>query len=381
MYDKEPRVMRKELMDKHSFLIFFFVLNFVLSCDIPESGAIDYTNKANRSLMSIDLTYVDIPFEGLGLADYRGKLLIIGVNEIANFDPNTSSITKHSFPGEVNPWLSADGGKSTFSPNSDSSATPSICSIEKALSFQDRLFLIGPCEHTSQFWSLAIEDSAIKSYVVEFTYSTFPHSNAYDRVYAPVDLIQSGNAISMLSNTKNGPEVLSVSLSGPTFKPVWQGNETDGNVIASDFTDNIGWFATANGYLFKTINNGFTWSNDNRLPPCFEKGIDQMPILGSKAGYIFCTSGAIYRTEDGGVSWNEWESQYPGRASKVIPVTDKLVILTVSGSVLVLNKKGELLHSFSSEKGDPFIDVLVLKDSLFALSYNKLGYLSLKDRK
>ena len=131
--------------------------------------------------------------------------------------------------------------------------------------------------------------------------------------------------------------ILRTSDGGETWTLVHQAPEEELPLLDVWFRDERAGFAVgAYGYFLATEDGGETWtrrtiSQDdfhlNALIPASERGPDSR-TLSSQRLYIAAEAGVAYRSDDGGETWRELPSPYPGSWFGGLALDDDEVLLT-----------------------------------------------------
>jgi photosystem II stability/assembly factor-like uncharacterized protein len=152
------------------------------------------------------------------------------------------------------------------------------------------------------------------------------------------------------------------------IEPVWEVSAIDPNQRLSNvcFTDALNGFAVggvrfSNDLIYRTQDGGTTW--DSFPSPTSEKIVFEAEFRNANLGLLGSLDGRILRTEDGGNSWTTYQNFNWWAVNGITFVNDSLV-LAASGDYY---KKGQILRSTDAGKNWSVIDTFdfELRDIVF----------------
>lgn len=360
-----------------------FLLCFALTSIFFTSGCIRSVSDDGRipdtTSKSQNQKVISLPIDAIHMTRFGSNVLVQGYGEFVIVDLRTLEAKEVVLPRAFSEFITTDGGVTFLSHRSvvaskngvTGSNQVELCSSDSAVVVAETVFSYGPCEHTGQMSVFGIGKENQKSYIINFTYSTFPWSDADDVVFAPRSIEKMGNQVFLPSNLKSGPAILEVNENAPDLRVVWQGKKKDGLLISASFLDSNAWIVTARGMLMRSGNSPSTMKYIADIP---EKAVDKNPQVRFKNvsdGFLFCDEGLVFETSDGGKSWIE---QKLGSNVSIIRTS-----VTGEGAIAITADGDLFLHS---RTGDPWLkkygfsgkidDAIALEDSLLILSENKL---------
>jgi photosystem II stability/assembly factor-like uncharacterized protein len=101
-------------------------------------------------------------------------------------------------------------------------------------------------------------------------------------------------------------------------------------------------------FLLKTNNSGITWVPINT----FSKSLASIYFINQFTGFIGTESGVIYKTNDGGNNWTEFQLTNSGNGIKSIQFISEMNGFATGGAMVVLTGGGESSNFFISKTLD-----------------------------
>ncbi len=149
------------------------------------------------------------------------------------------------------------------------------------------------------------------------------------------DTAKNLNSISFVSNLAgwaagdNG-DILKTTNGGEEWTLRSLGSKDD--IITIEFFTPAAGFALADDKLFKTADGGDSWTELNNIPA--HNGFSAMDFISETGGWILDKNGIIYNTTDGGITWQQEETEITGLSSMHFSESGNGWIVGEDGAVL-----------------------------------------------
>lgn len=373
-------------MKNHAFMILAFTGLMSQSC----TPVLNTLTKRDDNSVSVDSakvaetgnhqgwSMIQLPVENATALVGDGNLLLaIGADGIAAIGPNNGA-QKRAVPAQLADFLSKDGGLTLISElrrngasKNNSENSREFCDPESAAVSEGRLYVFALCEHTSQVWSVDLTDSQSHAFLTEFTYSTYPKSNADDTVFGPTSVAKVGNAILFPAALESGPAILKLDTRIPAFRLIWKGGRHEGVLLSVSFADEVGKMLMSDGSILVSEDLGKTWKHFGQIPPQYVGKVWRIAFADLREGYIAGENGIVLQTRDGGKTWIKAAIDTDGSIYDVAVDRNRAVIVADFKTILT-NEKGGIWHRLDFAAGGRIEDVEIHKGRLFVLSRSKL---------
>jgi Photosynthesis system II assembly factor YCF48 len=327
-------------------------------------------------------TKVHLPIEQAEiLVSDNERIFAVGVDGIAEIglDHNAKKI---NLPTNSSSLLTKDGGLSLIAPDAkvkkagnQKLSAEGLCHPASAIFIDDRLYSVGPCEHTGQMWSFGLSKSKDKSFTLDFTYSTYPHSDTGDPVYGPDSVVKIADIAIFPSQLDIGPAIMGMSDKASTLKIIWHGDKSDGSILSTDFIGSNGIMLMSKGRLMRSEDGGETWNSFSEVPKEYEGKIWQIKLRSTNEVYVIGQDGLILHSFDAGKTWSKQESNAKGPLYK-ITLDEKRVIVLEEFKTLLMSDDRQSWKELEFDRNKRIDDVLICREQIYVLSESTLYVLN-----
>lgn len=352
-----------------------------LSCDSVNSGHLERSQSQvpvqnwdrNQEKMASEWTRFKLPVDRTTtLFVNDGLVFALGSEGIAKLGSD-GSVAKIELPSNRIELLSKDGGLSNFVSRPDSpdlktsSNSATLCDPESAAVRGSRLYAISSCEHTGQLWSFDVFGEGNEtSWVLNFTYETYPNSDTGDAVYGPNEVVKNGPDVFVRASLKNGPAILEILDQTRTLRKVWQGDASEGQILSLQLYDNSGLLLTQKGSLFRSTNGVTGWRFGAKIPDESVGKIWGISMVNPEELLAFGSGGTVIQSSDQGNNWKFEPINNAGSLEKMECYKGLCFVLSEFES-LYLRKEGTWREFGLPSKGR-IDDILIDKGHLYVLS-------------
>jgi len=135
--------------------------------------------------------------------------------------------------------------------------------------------------------------------------------------------------------------ILRTADGGQSWERMYWAPEDESPFLDVWFSDaETGFAVGAYGSLYETFDGGETWDFREVTDSDFQPHLNQITAGADGTVYIAAEAGISFKSEDGGETWTEMTSPYPGSFFGILPLDD--------GAILLFGLRG---HLFRSEDG------------------------------
>lgn len=322
---------------------------------------------------------ISLPIEQpLMLISKSNDILVVGKDGIVKIGEK-DELQKLSFNSQSSEYLTSDGGLSfpKHKVGNDYNKVIDIepdklCDIDTATILNNRLVALGTCEHTSQLWSFNLTDNpSDKSYIINYTYSTYPNADVDDPVYGPINVTNAHDKIFLPSNLKTGPALLEISENPLKPKIIWKGNENDGVILSFDLIQNEGAILTSNGKLFISDKNLKNWTLLSKISQDIADKAWQLKFLNRDEGFLIGQDGLLLYSSDGGKNWNPQVIDTRKSLYKIVTDNSQSVIMADFKSIFAYRAANDW-ENISLDENRRVDDIALNDGKIFVLCENKV---------